>query len=106
TPEIPEAPEVTEVTGTTGTTKGNTHFSVTNNPVAGETSFIVKGLKGQRAEISIINTVGKTVATAFKGALANDKDVILWNSHPLAKGIYLATLKTNGVVESIKLVVR
>ncbi|MDR0763959.1 MAG: T9SS type A sorting domain-containing protein [Bacteroidales bacterium] len=85
---------------------GNAHFFVANNPVASKTSFIVKGLKGQKAEISILNTVGKTVATAFKGTIANTEDAVVWNVGSLAKGVYVAALKTQSGIETIKLVVR
>jgi hypothetical protein len=97
-------PAATEISAKAN--KGNTRFFVANNPVSGETSFIVKGLKGQKAEISILNTIGKTVATAFKGTAANVEDVVVWNASSLSKGIYVAALRTANGVETIKLVVK
>ncbi|MDR0618503.1 MAG: T9SS type A sorting domain-containing protein [Bacteroidales bacterium] len=85
---------------------GNAHFFVANNPVAGETSFTIKGLKEQKVEISILNGFGKTVATVFKGAVLNDENTVAWNPGTLAKGIYVATLRTQAGVEAIKLVIK
>jgi hypothetical protein len=97
-------PTATEISAKAN--KSNTHFFVANNPVSGEASFIVKGLKGQKVEISILNAVGKTVANVFKGTAANDEDFVVRNISSLSKGIYVAALRTTNGVETIKLVVK
>ncbi|MDR0618506.1 MAG: T9SS type A sorting domain-containing protein [Bacteroidales bacterium] len=85
---------------------GNTHFFVASNPVAGEASFTVKGLEGQKIEISILNAVGKTAATVFKGTVAGMEESVVWNTSSLSKGIYIARLRTSAGVETIKLVIK
>jgi hypothetical protein len=98
--------EITSVEASAKANTGNTHFSVASNPVAGETSFTMKGLKGQKVELSVLNNIGKTVATVFKGTVSSGEDIVAWNPETLAKGIYIAALKTQTGVEAIKLVIK
>ena len=97
---------VSEELTSSAKSQSNISFNVTRNPVFGGTSFIVKGLQGKRADISVYGATGKKVAAVFNGETVSDEQEFVWDIPALLpKGIYFATLRSGSDIKTLKIVV-
>ncbi|MDR1974208.1 MAG: T9SS type A sorting domain-containing protein [Bacteroidales bacterium] len=82
-------------------------FRVTANPIDNATSFVVENMRGKKAEISILNAMGKKVSTVFDGIILNDSQNVSWTVPAgISKGLYVAILTGGNRTETIKLIVK
>ena len=75
------------------------------NPVRGATRFAVTLAAPADASVTVLDALGRRVATLHDGPLAADERVVAWDAAGLAPGVYFVRLQTAGLVRTLSVTV-